>query len=256
MQAWVRKEIFNFCIFRGTLHFVWLEISWLLKKKHLLKFACIILCQMILVFYCHSLVSLLQLNYRYHHFVELMVNQVFHTYFLFLQKSSLPCDNQYILFVWWHAHKEAMHIVWINRCQCARHKTSLVYRIFVELPYRAYSGLPFNTVRRSSTLLPNFITKSKIKNCNVSWCNCTQKIVSVAKPYYSTTGCALCLCRNTEARSCNRCSSGRAISITYFECVCVCVCVCVNIVLKYAMRKCHIVMYSLSHSTIFFHVIS
>jgi hypothetical protein len=35
---------------------------------------------------------------------------------------------------------------------------------------------------------------------------------------------------NIETRSCNHCCSGKAISITYPECVCVCVCVCVALV--------------------------
>ena len=184
-----------------------------------------------------------------------MVNQVLHTYFLFLQKSSFPCDNQYILFFWLNAHKEAMYIVWVKHRQCARHKTCRVYRVFVELlmyvqPHRAYSGLPFNTVRRSSNILPHFITTSKINNYNISWCNCKQRIVSVAKLYHSTTGSVLYACRNAEVRSCNQCCSGKAMSITYCECE------CVKFVLKYAMRKCHVVMYSLPHGTIFFPIIS
>ena len=120
-----------------------------------------------------------------------------------------------------------MRIVWVNRSQFARHKTCRVYRIFVELPmyvrpYRAYSVLPFNTVRKPSKLLPNFITISKINNCNISWCNCKQKIVNVAKLYYNTTGSVLYLCRNAETRSYNYCCSRKAIGITYCECVCVC----------------------------------
>ena len=200
--------------------------------------------------YCRSLVPWLQQNCRVHHFVELMVNKVLHTYFLFLQKSSLPCDSKYILFDWRHAHTVAKHIVWVNRRQWARHKTCLVYRIFVELPmyvrpYRAFSGLPFNTIWRSSNVIPNFVTTSKINNCNISWCNCKQKIVSVAKLYYNTTGSVLYVCRNAEARSCNHWCSGKAIILHILS-------VCLYFVLKYAMGKCHTVMCSLPHGCIFF----
>jgi len=43
--------------------------------------------------------------------------------------------------------------------------------------------------------------------------------------------------RNIEARSCNNCCSGKAISITYSECA------CVPLVIQHAMRMGHIVMW-------------
>jgi hypothetical protein len=42
-----------------------------------------------------------------------------------------------------------------------------------------------------------------------------------------------------EARSCNHCWSGKAISTTYSECVCVCVCVCVALGIQHTMRMRH-----------------
>ena len=57
---------------------------------------------------------------------------------------------------------------------------------------------------------------------------------------------------NIEARSCNYCCCGKAISITYS----VCVCVCVALVTQHAMCMHHIVICGLSGSIIFFHIIS
>jgi len=56
--------------------------------------------------------------------------------------------------------------------------------------------------------------------------------------------------RNTEARLCNRCYSGNAISITYSECV------SIALVIQLAISMCHIVICGLSDSAIFFHIIS
>jgi hypothetical protein len=56
--------------------------------------------------------------------------------------------------------------------------------------------------------------------------------------------------RNTEARSCNHCCSGKAIRITHSECV------YVALSIQYEMRMRHIVIRGLFGSTIFFHIIS
>jgi hypothetical protein len=56
--------------------------------------------------------------------------------------------------------------------------------------------------------------------------------------------------RNIEARSCNHCCRGKAVSITYSECA------FLAFVIQHAVRMSHIVIYGLSGSTIFFHIIS
>jgi len=62
---------------------------------------------------------------------------------------------------------------------------------------------------------------------------------------------AIYVYRNIEARSCNRCCSGEALSITYCECI------SVALGIQHAMRIIrHIVICGLSGSTIFFHIIS
>jgi hypothetical protein len=55
---------------------------------------------------------------------------------------------------------------------------------------------------------------------------------------------------NTEARSCNHCYNGKALSIEQTECV------FLALGTQHAMRISHIVICGLSGSTIFFHIIS
>jgi len=54
---------------------------------------------------------------------------------------------------------------------------------------------------------------------------------------------------NIEARSCNHCYSGKAISVTYSECV------FVALGIQHAMRMRHIVFCDLSGCTVFLQVI-
>jgi len=56
--------------------------------------------------------------------------------------------------------------------------------------------------------------------------------------------------RNIQARSCNSCFSGKAISVTYYECV------LVLFGIQHAMRMRHIVICYLPGSAIFFDIIS
>jgi hypothetical protein len=56
--------------------------------------------------------------------------------------------------------------------------------------------------------------------------------------------------RNIEARSCNHCCDGKAMNITYCECV------FVALGIQHAIRMRHIVICGPSGSTTFFHIIS
>jgi hypothetical protein len=56
--------------------------------------------------------------------------------------------------------------------------------------------------------------------------------------------------RHIEARSRNHCCLGKAISVTYSECV------FITLVIQHAMRVRRIVIFGLSVSTIFSHIIS
>jgi hypothetical protein len=50
---------------------------------------------------------------------------------------------------------------------------------------------------------------------------------------------------NIEARSRNRCCSGKAVSITYSACVCVCVCVFVALVILHENVSYYIIIFSI-----------
>ena len=56
--------------------------------------------------------------------------------------------------------------------------------------------------------------------------------------------------RNKEARSCNHCCRGKAVSIAHYECV------FVSLVIQHAMCMRHIVICGLSVSTVLFHITS
>ena len=60
----------------------------------------------------------------------------------------------------------------------------------------------------------------------------------------------MCVQRYTELRFCNHCCRGRAINITHSECV------FIALSIQHAMRVRHIVIFGVSGSTVFFHIIS
>jgi len=62
--------------------------------------------------------------------------------------------------------------------------------------------------------------------------------------------CTLTLERNVQERFRNHCCSGKAINITYSECV------FVALGVRYAMRKRYIVICDLPDSTVLFHIVS
>ena len=58
----------------------------------------------------------------------------------------------------------------------------------------------------------------------------------------------MCVERNNEARSCNHCRSGKAVSITYSECL------FIALAIQHAMRMRHIVICDLPRYTVFLHI--
>jgi hypothetical protein len=84
----------------------------------------------------------------------------------------------------------------------------------------------------------------------------TQKQKQVSKNNQKQTGNALYVQCNTEALSCNHCYNGKAMSVTYSECVNVCARACAALYIQHAMRMRHIIICGLSGSTAFFHIIS
>jgi len=79
-----------------------------------------------------------------------------------------------------------------------------------------------------------------------------QSLVSLLTLHYINTikQDRQCTYNVTEARSCNHCCSGKAVSVTYSECV------FVVLGLQHAMCICRTVICGLPASTIFFYIIS
>jgi hypothetical protein len=67
---------------------------------------------------------------------------------------------------------------------------------------------------------------------------------------YILTCQAMYVQHNIEVRSCNNCCGGKAISVTYTQCV------FEALVIQHAVRMRHIVICDLPRSTVFFHIIS
>jgi hypothetical protein len=105
---------------------------------------------------------------------------------------------------------------------------------------------------------PSFIRTELLDN-DQSWSDslrCSTRGATVFQPacthLFAVTRQPMHVHRNTEARSCNNCCSGIAMSITYAECECV----LVVSGIQHAMRMRHIFICGLSGSTLFFHFIS
>jgi hypothetical protein len=81
--------------------------------------------------------------------------------------------------------------------------------------------------------------------------NLPRRVTQIPKGIrYKTGNEAMCVQRNTEARSCNYSCRGQTINITYTECV------FVPLSIQCAMRMRHIVVCGLFRSTVSFHIIS
>ena len=61
--------------------------------------------------------------------------------------------------------------------------------------------------------------------------------------------------RNTDGRLYNHSYSGKAVSITYSECVCVCVCVFVALLIEHAKRMRHIILPSVACLALPFYIL-
>jgi len=90
----------------------------------------------------------------------------------------------------------------------------------------------------------------KVKEFLGLYCLCTTSQSKIFEIFLKSTKQAMYVQHNIEARSCNHCCRGNAISITYSECV------FVALVIQHAIRMRHIVICGLSSSTIFVHIIS
>ena len=75
----------------------------------------------------------------------------------------------------------------------------------------------------------------------------SNEIISSAVRTQVLTRQAMCVQRNSEARSCNHCCSGKSVNITHSECV------CIALGIQHAVRTRHIVTCGLSGS-IFLHI--
>jgi hypothetical protein len=90
----------------------------------------------------------------------------------------------------------------------------------------------------------HFLMNDSVKNQSVV----SSQNTSVINEH--TTRQAIYVKHDTEARSCNLCCSGKAIIITYSECV------FIALGIQHATRMRHIVICGLPGSTVFFHFIS